>query len=386
MRRSEPELPERGDHTLRIVDGEIVGIHGDDVIVELGPRAQGVISTRKFDEPPAVGEVYSFKLHGQEESLWVLSLEESKTLDTWENMEEGSLVQGRVIRAKPGGLEVKVGPLHAFMPTSQTGVPRGEKPDVLVGRNLTCEVIGIDPERQRVFLSRKLVQQRERESDRDREVGHLKAGQVVQGRVSRIEDYGVFLKFGRGLEGLIHVSNLSHERVSHPSELVKPGETLDARVLYVKHRGKRIALGLKQLDANPWSFVEREFYVDQVVPARVTRVEEYGAFCSIAKGIEGLLHVSEAGLQPGRGAREHFHAGDELSVRIVELEPEEERLSLSLLHRNGARIREDEALHPEEWKSIESLREAPDAERLSSPLGDALRRALESGGSDVQFE
>ena len=245
-------LDRHGPDTLRVLQGTVVGLNGDDVFVELGPRMQGVISRRQFDEPPAVGEVYDFTLHDQEDGLWVLSLADVGSLSSWEEMERGSLVQARAIRTRPGGLELKIGPLHAFLPTSQTGLARGEEQQ-LVGRNVTCEVIEVDAERQRVVVSRKLVLQRERESSRQRAVDALKPGQVIQGRVTRLEPYGAFVRFGRGLEGMIHVSNLSHERVEDPAELLKLGETVDAKVLYIKQGGKRIALGLKQMDESPGS-------------------------------------------------------------------------------------------------------------------------------------
>ena len=380
MQRRANEKAEHGAHTLRIVSGEIIGISGDDVFVELGPRMQGVISARKFAEAPEIGAQFEFKLHGQEESLWVLSLAETATLACWRDMEAGSLVHARAIRTKPGGLEFKVGPLHAFMPTSQTGLPRGESSESLVGRNLLCEVLEVDPERQRVFLSRKLVQQRERDSDQQREVGHLKPGQVVQGRVVRIEDYGVFLRFGRGLEGMIHVSNLSHERIEHPRDLVKKGETLSARVLAIKNQGRRIALGLKQMDADPWADVEKRFYKGQIVEALVTRVQDFGVFATIARGVEGLVPRSEADLKQNRSPREHFRVGDRVALRIHDLEPSEKRLSLSRLHRDGSAIQAEEALDRSELDEFAPKHSAEGV--LGSSLERRLREALESDDSD----
>src|SRR6516225_6877571 len=208
--RARPEgsrpASDHGSHTLRVWRGTIVGVFGDDVFVELGPRMQGVISRRQLAEPPRVGDSLDVTLRGREEELWALALSESQPIATWERLEPGSLVHARVIRLAPGGLELKIGPLHAFMPKSQTGLARDEAPAVLVGKTLTCEVIEVDPERQRVLLSRKLVIQRERASEHQREVGALKEGDVVQGRVTRIERYGAFVAFGHGMEGLVHVS------------------------------------------------------------------------------------------------------------------------------------------------------------------------------------
>ncbi len=376
MQGREEEEERHGAHTLRILTGEIIGKSGDDVFVELGPRMQGVISVRRFENEPEIGEKYEFKLHGQEESLWALSLAETASLACWREMEAGSLVQARAIRCKPGGLELKVGPLHAFMPRSQTGLPRGERLDVLVGRNFLCEVLEVDPERQRVFLSRKLVLQRERGDEHQREVGHLKPGQVIQGRVVRIEEYGVFLRFGRGLEGLIHVSNLAHERVGHPSEMVRKGDSLSAKILTIKNQGRRISLGVKQMDGDPWSDVEKRFFADQVVEGCVTRIQEFGAFVTIARGVEGLLPRSQADVPENRSMREHLRVGERLALRIHFLEPEEQRLTLSRVHRDGSRIAAEEAIDRSELDEYEPKRGSEGV--LRSSLESAFRKALES--------
>ena len=241
MRRPARQAREgHGPHTLKVWRGTIVGFGGgDDVFVELGPRMQGVISRGAFETEPVIGDVHEFTLRGQEESLWVLSLREARSLSTWENMEAGSVVQARAIRVNRGGLELKIGPLHAFMPKSQTGLDREQPLEILVGKTMVCEVSEVDRERQRVLLSRKAVLRRERESERKRELGSLAPGQVVQGRVSRIESYGVFVRFGRGLEGLIHVSDLSHERVQNPADLVKRGSLFITRPTLFDYTAER---------------------------------------------------------------------------------------------------------------------------------------------------
>jgi ribosomal protein S1 len=369
----DPPAKDHGPHTLRVWRGTVVGLFGDDVFVEFGPRMQGVISRRQFAAAPRAGDSFDFTLRGQEEGLWALALSESRPIATWESMEPGSVVHARAVRLAPGGLELKVGPLHAFMPKSHTGVTRDEKPDALVGKTLTCEVIEVDRERQRVLVSRKLVLQRERASEHQRAVGALKEGEVVQGRVTRIESYGIFVAFGHGMEGFVHVSNLSHDRVEHPSALVKEGDVLDLRVLYVKKGGKRIGLGLKQMTESPWATIEKHCYLDQIVEGVVTRVVEFGAFVKIRDGIEGLLHASELGSTGDRPLRSTLAAGQRLSVRICELDAEARRMSLSLVHRNGARITPEEAANA---KTFAELSRANPGERLRINIGELLMRAL----------
>lgn len=371
--------PDHGSHTLRHWRGTVVGAFGDDVFVELGPRMQGVISVRKFEAPPVVGDSFEFTLRGLEEGLWSLSLATvaEKSVVTWEKLERGSLVQARAVRVAPGGLEMKIGPLHAFLPKSQTGLPREAKIETLVGKNFTCEVIEVDTERARVTVSRKTVLQRERESEHQRLVDQLKIGEVVQGRVTRIEDYGAFVAFGKGMEGLVHVSNLSHERVADPRDVVKIGQVLDLKVLHIKQGGKRIALGLKQMHESPWRDLERTLSLGAMLEGIVTRVFDFGAFVAIRPGVEALVPASESGLQRDRALSSLLKAGDRLTGRVVAFDPERERLSLSLLHSNGARIAPDEGANHAAFHGLVS---ESGVTRLSTRLGDSLRRVLGETG------
>jgi small subunit ribosomal protein S1 len=375
-RGNERSEQDHGPHTLKVWRGTVVGTFGDDVFVELGPRMQGVISRRKFEATPRIGDEHDFTLRGLEEGLWslALSVAPEKSHATWEELEIGSLVQARAIRIAPGGLEMKIGPLHAFLPKSHAGLPREVKIDVLVGKNLTCEVIEIDPERARVTVSRKVVLQRERESEHQRLVDQLKVGELVQGRVTRIEDYGAFVAFGKGMEGLVHVSNLSHERVDDPRTVVKIGEILTLKVLHLKRGGKRIGLGLKQVGESPWRDLDRTLYAGAMLDGVVTRVFDFGAFVSVKRGVEGLVPASEAGLRADQGVGAVLKAGQRVSARVIAFDVERERLSLSLLHTSGAQIAPDEAAN---HASFDELQRAHGDHRLMRPLGDVLRRAVE---------
>lgn len=376
MRRRDDERSSSSDHgmhTLRVRRGLIVGSNGDDVFVELGPRMQGVISRGQFERDPVPGEEYDFTLRGQEDGLWALARVEDGLLDSWRDMELGSWVQARVIGKNPGGLELKVGPLHAFMPKSETGLARDEDPKVLVGTEILCDVIEIDRERQRVLLSRKRVLEKQRESEQKQQVGALKPGQIVHGRVTRIEPYGAFVRFGHGLEGLIHVSNLSAERVGHPGEVLEKGQTVEAMVLTIRRDGKRIGLGIKQMQESPWKGLERTHYVDQIVEGTVTRLADYGVFVSIVEGVEGLLHQSQSGLGGDRRLRDVLRPGQRVAVRIAELDVEGERLGLSRVHRDGSLVQAEEVLEPEQVAELERTRETAPA---ATNLGNLLARAL----------
>ena len=372
MRKFEPLNSEHGAHTLREQEGVIVGIDESDVFVELGPRMQGVIDRRAFADEPALGDVHNFTLGGQEEGLWALSLTVQPVLSTWEDLELGSLVEARVVRTKPGGLEVKIGAHHAFLPKSQTGLERSEDPATLIGKQLVCEVTEIDFERQRCSVSRRLVVQRGRTNERQREIGTLAPGTIVQGRVSRIEGYGIFVRFGHGLEGLIHISNLAWERVEDPTEIFKTGDSIEAKVLFVKRAGKRIGLGLKQMSESPWRALERERAVGELVTGRVTRITDFGLFLLLPGGVEGLIHRSETGYGPEEPLQHLGTVGTALTARILFIDSEEERLSLSLLYESGRRIA------PEALEAQAAFRElAQDmGEEPQTHLGELLRKAL----------
>lgn len=372
--------PDHGAHTLKVWKGTVIGLYGDDVFVELGPRMQGVLSARRFPAPPRVGEIAEFTLGGREEGLWTLHLRSEASLTLWEELEVGCLVSARVARTVTGGLELKVGPLHAFMPRSQSGLPRGKPLAPLVGREFVCEVVEVERERQRVVLSRKLVEERERTSEHYRELSGLAAGQVIEGRIVRIEDYGVFLRFGRGMEGLVHISNLSHQRLRHPDDAVSLGDTLRARVLCVRERGARIDLGCKQLEQDPWSVAEAAYPPGRIVAGRVTRLAEFGAFVQVEPGIEGLVHASQIGLGPGRSLREHLPVGREVSVRVLELDAAAGRLSLSLQHAAGGSIALEDAQAAQDAAAL--LGAAPDGAPRGIDLGGLLERALDERDED----
>ncbi|MCE9596264.1 MAG: S1 RNA-binding domain-containing protein [Planctomycetes bacterium] len=366
-----PSEKDHGPHTLKVWKGVVVGIYGNDVFVELGPRMQGVIATKAFETKPELGDEFEFTLRGREDGLWALQRREMQSLATWEDMQVGDLVHARAVRANRDGLELKIGPLHAFMPKSQTGLARDERPDVLVGKTLTCEVLEVDHERQRVLLSRKVVEQRERVDDRQRRAGSLACGQVVHGRVTRIEPYGVFVALGDGLEGLIHVSNLAYERVEHPSLAVAVGQTLGAKVLAVRGGGARVALGVKQLMQSPWPEARARLPIGRIVEGTIKRVLPFGAFVVVLPGIEGLLPLGEVDLRGQRDLRALLAVGERLSVRVVSLDATTERLALSQKHVDGRAIAPDEGPADESFRAL-----GDEARALATPLGRALRDAL----------
>jgi ribosomal protein S1 len=327
-----------------MVPGLIVGVHGDDVIVELSPTSQGICPRSQFEAEPKVGDRTEFTIGGKDsDGLWVLSRRELVALAAWDAIEKGSRVEAKVTGQNTGGLELKIGPLPAFMPASQVGLGREDNLAQYIGKNLEVQVIEIDGERKRMTVSRRAILEAEREASREKSMGSLTVGQVIRGRVMRVEKFGAFVDIG-GVEGLLHVSNLSRGHVADPNDVVKKGQELEVMVLKIEEGGKRIALGTKQLEADPWQAVGGRYQLDQVVAGKVVRLTEFGAFVEIEPGVDGLLHVSAMGKERVRRPQDVLKVGEEVSVRIVTIDSARQRLSLSRLDPRGAVIGSEDSV------------------------------------------
>ncbi len=350
----------------------VTGTSAGDVVLELGPRVQGVVPREEFDLVPAIGTTVPVALVGREDDLWLFSVREGERLASWEEMDVGSTVEGAVIGVNKGGLELKVSGVNAFLPASQVALGHMEDLLALAGQRFVCRVIEIDRAKKRVVVSRRAVLEEERERARGEAVGSLRPGTLVRGKVARLESFGAFVALGGGLEGLLHVSNLAHRRVEHPSELLAVGQELELLVLEVSQGGKRIGLGRKQLEADPWDEVEGRFKPGDVVTGRVRRTVDFGAFVELVPGVEGLLHVSEIGAARVRQVRTALATGQEIAVRVVSVDAGSKRISLSQRDARGALLGSEEAAEgPEIAQVLEERRPA------GTNLGRLFQQALE---------
>ena len=356
-----------------MVRGQVVGISGNDVFVELGPRKQGVALLSEFETPPKTGEVFDFKLNGREDDLWKLSRRAAQELSEASQIAVGALVKARVTGQNTGGLELRIGPLAAFMPTSLAGLRPGEALAALLTQTLVCEVLEIDPQRGRVLLSRRALVERERAEQRKESVGRFSEGQRVSGKVTRVEAFGGFVDLGGGLEGLVHVSNISRKRVENAASVLKPGETVEVVILEIKDGGKRVGLSMKALEPDPWDGAAQRYSVDMVVSGKITRLSDFGAFVELEPGLEGLLHVSQMGKERVRRPSELVKAGQEISVRVSAVEPERQRLSLSRLDSRGAVLGSEESVDARE---IDQAMNTQQPKRAGTNLGSLLGKAL----------
>ena len=328
-----------------LVRGIIEGISGTDVFVELGPRQQGVIALDEFDDDPKPGESYDFSKHNVEkDGIWRLSRRQARIVAAWNDVHEGSQVKATVTALNSGGLECTVGPINAFMPASHVDLARIEDLSVFIGQSFICEVIEADTAKKRIVLSRKKAMMAERDVAREETMSGLSSGDVRPGKVMRLESFGAFVDIG-GIEGLLHISNISRKRVEDINDVLKVGQQVKVMVLEMKEGGKKIGLGMKQLEENPWDTITYRYQIDQVVPGKVTRLADFGAFVEIEDGIDGLLHISQIGATTRlRNAGEALTMGQEISVRIQDIDAGAERISLSRLDSRGALIGSDESV------------------------------------------
>jgi len=350
----------------------VAGVSGDDVVVELTPRVQGCVPRAEFESVPPPGTPLRLTLAGREEGMWILSVKEAKQLAAWDEIELGSLVKGTVYGINKGGLELKLGPMRAFMPASQVALEHVEDLAAYAGQTLQCEVLEIDRDKRRVVVSRRALLERERKSTRQSASERLAVNAIVKGRVARLESYGAFVDLG-GVEGLLHVSNIAHRRVEHPEELLKLGQELEVVVVSIEEGGKRIGLSRKLLEPDPWDSLVERFRPDQVIQAKVRRLMNFGAFLELEPGIEGLLHVSQLGGR-ARDPGQLVKVGEELTVRIQSIDPHAKRISLTRLAPNGALLGSDEAAAGAEIKEV-----LGEARALSTNLGALLGKALKKG-------
>jgi len=294
---------ERGEvskfETNSILKGKVVGISGDYVIVDVGLKSEGQIQKAEFEESGGVSigdtvEVLLESLEDAEGSV-VLSKRKADRIRGWEQIlvtrKEGDVVEGKVLRKIKGGLLVDIG-VPVFLPASQVDVRRPGDVGDWVGRMMRALILKIDTERRNIVISRRKLIEDEREEAKKRLMGELVEGSIVRGTVTNIADFGAFVDLG-GLDGLLHITDMSWGRVSHPSEIVKPGQEIEVKVLNIDREREKIALGLKQKETSPWEEIEKKYPVGARVRGTVVNLMSYGAFVRLEDGIEGLVHVSE---------------------------------------------------------------------------------------------
>jgi small subunit ribosomal protein S1 len=364
--------------------GVVTGIEDGRVSVALGPKTRGVLPLAEFDEPPAIGAEFEFGLESIQDGVWTLTRREARAVAAWQGMQPGAIVRARVFGHNSGGLEVKVGPVSAFIPGSEIGLHRVADTASFVGQEFDCEVLEVVRRKKRVVLSRRAVLRRESKQKRAEVLGTLHDGAVVTGVVEKLMTFGAFVDIGSGLSGLLHVSNISHGRVEDPATVLKIGQQVEVQILEIKNGGRRIGLGMKQLQRDPWDAVHESFAEGDLVDGKVLRVTEFGAFVELVPGVEGLLHKSRLSPERVGSVEEVVKPGDPVKVRICSIDAKERKVSLSRLSERGAIIGspEDEAAAaagatgPERAEQPERAPRREPAQPAVTNLGKLLSEAM----------
>ena len=352
----EGELTKAYDETLnkiqehQVVEGTVISIDKKEVVVNIGYKSDGIIPASEFRYNPdlKVGDKVEVYVESQEDKNGQLELSHKKARlqKSWDNinkaMEGDEIIQGYIKSRTKGGMIVDVFGIEAFLPGSQIDVHPIRDYDIFVGKTMEFKVVKINQEFRNVVVSHKALIEAELEAQRKEIISHLEKGQILEGTVKNITTYGVFVDLG-GIDGLIHITDLSWGRVSDPHEVVELDQKINVVILDFDQEKKRIALGLKQLTPHPWDSLDQNLKVGDHVKGKVVVMADYGAFVEIQPGVEGLIHVSEMSWsQHLRSAQDFLKVGDEVEAVILTLDRDERKMSLGL-----KQLKEDP------WENIE---------------------------------
>ena len=325
-----------------LVTGTVVKLERDEVLLDIGYKSEGVIPSRELsirkDVNPAdvvaMGdEIEALVLQKEDkEGRLVLSKKRAEYERAWNAVEEkfnsGETVEGEVIEVVKGGLILDIG-LRGFLPASLVDLRRVKDLNAYLGTRIEARVIEMDRNRNNVVLSRRVVLEEARKAERQEILSKLQVGMRLKGTVSSIVDFGAFVDLG-GIDGLVHISELSWNHVNHPSEVVKVGQEVEVQVLDVDLNRERISLGLKQTTEDPWRTLVKKYPVDAIVEGTVTKLVTFGAFVDLGEGVEGLVHISEMAKQHVDQPSQVCAVGDKVQVKVMEIDLDRRRISLSM--------------------------------------------------------
>ncbi len=319
-----------------VVLGTVVQLTPDSVIVDVGYKSEGIIPLKEFADENGetnvnVGDTYDVLYGGgeSESGLLILSKERADRQKIWNSLEEGAVVQGRIESRIKGGLSVDIG-VNAFLPGSQVDLRPVRNLDKVIGETFDFKIIKLNKRRGNIVLSRRVLLEQERESLRTDTLKTLEDDQVAEGIVKNLTDYGAFIDLG-GIDGLLHITDMSWGRVKHPSDLLAVGDKINVKVLKFDKEKERVSLGLKQIIPDPWLDVDNKFPVGGKVSGKVVSLTDYGAFVELADGVEGLIHVSEMSWTKRiKHPNKILNVGDDVESVVLALDVENRRISLGL--------------------------------------------------------
>jgi ribosomal protein S1 len=313
-------------------EGKVIGVRGKSLFVDLGAKSEGVVPVEQFTdglpEPGSMIEVVVDRFDTAE-GILLLSLKGAAVEASWENLRKGLIVEARGMKTNKGGLEVEVNGIRGFIPIGQLAIGRIDDAGVYVGQKLRAVVTETNQRERNLVLSVRDLLEQERAEQREKTWVTLEEGQVRHGVVRSVKDFGAFVDLG-GVDGLLHIAEMSWARLADASSLLKVGQELDVKILKIDRENRKLSLGLKQLTPSPWDRVEETYKRGMTVQGKVTKLMDFGAFVEIGPGIEGLVHVSELAPNRVRRVADIVQTGQDVEVRILKIDPEARKMSLSL--------------------------------------------------------
>ena len=360
----------------QIVKGRVAAVSSSEVLVDIGFKSEGAIPIREFNDPESIVldqeiEVFLEDVEDQEGQM-VLSKQKADFMRVWDHIKDahdaGSTVMGKLMRRIKGGIVVDLFGVDAFLPGSQIDTRQVKNFDQFIGKEFSFKIIKLNKARRNIVVSRRAVLEEERAKLRGEIIKELEEGQVREGVVKNITDFGAFIDLG-GVDGLLHITDMSWGRVGHPSELVNIGDRIKVKVLNYDRERERISLGLKQLTSHPWEAIDEKFPVDTLTQGKVVSITDYGAFVELEEGIEGLVHISEMSwTQHVRHPSKLVNIGDAVEVVILKIDQENHKISLGMKQTD-----------PDPWESLDAR--YPAGAKLEGTV-----RSLTNFGAFVEIE
>jgi small subunit ribosomal protein S1 len=356
--------------------GRIITIQREDVFVELGSREQGIVPLIQFPKPPEAGQSLEVRVvrFNAAEGLYELALPfVAADIGDWSDLSDGITVDARITGHNTGGLECEVNHIRGFIPISQIALYRVENLEEFLGQTLTCLVTEANPQRRNLVLSRRALLEREKEEARKLLWESLAPGQVHEGTVRKIMDFGAFVDLG-GVDGLLHVSKLGWGRIRHPSDVLQEGQAIKVRIDKIDPDTRRLSLSYRDLLENPWSDAEQKYPVHSAVGGKVSKIMEFGAFVELEPGVEGLVHISELSNKRVFRVTDVVKEGDEVNAMVLSVDTSSRRISLSM----KSLIKEE----PKVETAAETAEPAPPPKKPQKPVGPLKGGLGRAGGGD----
>ncbi|MDH3719530.1 MAG: S1 RNA-binding domain-containing protein, partial [Planctomycetota bacterium] len=314
------------------IKAKVLSVREDIVLVDLDRQHQGAIAVKQFETPPEPGAVVDaiVSQFSADEGIYELQVAGAAVdVSRWEELAEGMTVDAVVTGHNKGGLDCEVNKLRGFIPASQVALYHVKNLEELVGQRFACVVTEVKPERRNLVLSRRAVLERERADAKKKLLEELEVGQTREGIVRRLQPFGAFVDLG-GVDGLVHISQLSWDRINHPSEVLQEGQKIKVKISKINPDTGKIGLAYRETWENPWEKVADKYKTKSTVPGTVTRLMDFGAFVKLEPGVEGLIHISEIAHQRVMRASDVLSEGQEVDVMVLAVDAAQQRISLSL--------------------------------------------------------